>query len=191
MPDLLTQHNLVTLFVFTTGIVSIYQLLEYLTTKNIPWLFRLIRQLWRRVVIRFRGNVPAGARQLVLNFSGHPVLPVQLKDIGQKMRWASPEVITVSLGNVPEDHNFVFTIEKAVEKIALSPEEWQSFPIVVIPAGHPAVWSVVLASLHGRFGYFPDVVRLCPALRVSDEKYEVAEIMSLREIRHNSRSKRA
>ena len=190
MGDLLTQNNLVTLFALTTGIVSIYQLLEYLSTKNIPWLLRLIRGVWRGVVRRFRGDISDGPRQLILNFSGHPVLPGQQQDIGQMMHWPSPEVIDVSLGNVAEDHNFVATIEKAVEKIDLTPEEWQTTPLVVIPAGYAAVWSVVLAELHGRLGYFPDVVRLRPAKTVSNEKFEVAEIMSLREVRHNSRDKR-
>lgn len=93
MGDLLTQNNLVTLFALTTGIVSIYQLLEYLSTKNIPWLLRLIRGVWRGMVRRFRGDISDGPRQLILNFSGHPVLPGQQQDIGQMMHWPSPEVI--------------------------------------------------------------------------------------------------
>jgi hypothetical protein len=190
MNEFFTQNNLVTLFLFTTGIVSIIELLEYLITKNIPWLFRLMRGVWRGLLRRFSGDTPDGTRQLIINFSGHPVLPGQQKDIGQMMHWQTPEVITVSLGNVAEDHHFVSTIEKAVEKVALSPEEWQSTPLVVIAAGYTAVWSVVLAELHGRLGYFPDVVRLRPASTASNEKFEVAEILNLREVRHNSRDKR-
>jgi hypothetical protein len=190
MNEFFTQNNLLVVFWFTAGIVSIIELLEYLVTKNIPWLFRLMRGVWRGLVRRFSGDMPDGTHQLIINFSGHPVLPGQQKDIGHMMHWPSPEVINVSLGNVAEDHNFVSTIEKAVEKVALSPEEWQSTPIVVIPAGYSALWSVVLAELHGRLGYFPDVVRLRPASTVSNEKYEVAEIMNLREVRHKSRDKR-
>jgi hypothetical protein len=190
MNEFFTQNNLLVVFWFTAGIVSIIELLEYLVTKNIPWLFRLMRGVWRGIARRFSGGISDGSRQLIINFSGHPVLPGQQKDIGQMMHWPTPEIINVSLGNVAEDHNFVSTIEKAVEKVALSPEEWQSTPIVVIAAGYSAVWSVVLAELHGRLGYFPDVVRLRPASTVSNEKFEVAEIMNLREIRHNSRDKR-
>jgi hypothetical protein len=190
MNEFFTQNNLLVVFWYTAGIVSIIELLEYLVTRNIPWLLRLIRGLWRGVARRFRGDISQGARQLIINFSGHPVLPGQQQDIGQMMHWPSPEVIDVSLGNVTEDHNFVSTIEKAVEKITLSPEEWQATPLVVIPAGYAAIWSVVLAELHGRLGYFPDVVRLRPAKTVSNEKFEVAEIMNLREVRHNSRDKR-
>lgn len=190
MNEFFTQNNLFVVFWFTAGLVSIIELLEYLVTKNIPWLFRLMRGVWRGMARRFSGGISEGTRQLIINFSGHPVLPGQQKDIGKMMHWPSPEIINVSLGNVAEDHNFVSTIEKAVEKIALSPEEWQSTPIVVIAAGYSAVWSVVLAELHGRLGYFPDVVRLRPASTVSNEKFEVAEIMNLREVRHKSRDKR-
>ena len=134
--------------------------------------------------------VKAVSRQLVLNFSGHPVLPIQKQNIEQLMHWRSLEVLDVSLGNVPEDENFVPSIAKALEKIDLTPEEWQTTPLVVVPAGYSLIWSVVLAELHGRLGYFPDVVRLCPSTKPSMEKYEVAEIMNLREVRHNSRDKR-
>jgi len=142
------------------------------------------------VARRFRGDISQGARQLIINFSGHPVLPGQQQDIGQMMHWSSSEVINVSIGNVPEDHNFVPSIEKSVEKIPLSPEEWQSIPVVVIPSGYSQIWSVVMAELHGRLGYFPDVVRLRFSSSISNEKFEVAEIMNLREVRHNSRDKR-
>lgn len=190
MNEFFTQNNLLVVFWFTAGIVSIIELLEYLVTKNIPWLLRLIRGLWRGVVRRFRADISDGTRQLILNFSGHPVLDAQKRDIGQMMHWSSSEVINVPIGNVPEDHNFISSIEKAVQKIALSPEEWQSTPVVVIPAGYSQIWSVVMAELHGRLGYFPDVVRLRESSTVSNEKFEVAEIMNLREVRHNSRDKR-
>jgi hypothetical protein len=61
---------------------------------------------------------------------------------------------------------------------------------VAVPAGYAPAWSVVLAELHGRLGYFPDLVRLRPAARQSKEKYEVVEIISLREIRNQARAKR-
>jgi len=126
----------------------------------------------------------------VLNYSGHPVLPGQKLEIEKRMYWTSCDVINVMFGNVPEDHNFATTIIQAVEGTSLSPEEWQTTPLVVIPPGYSAIWSVVLAELHGRLGYFPDVVRLRPAPSGSAEKFEVAEILNLGEIRHLSRHKR-
>lgn len=128
--------------------------------------------------------------RLVMNFSGHPVLPGQKIAIEGFMHWASSDVINVVLGNIPEDHTFSASITQAIERTGLSPMEWQSTPLVVIPAGYSAIWSVVLTDLHGRLGYFPDVVRLRPAPSGSAEKFEVAEIMNLATIRHISRQKR-
>jgi hypothetical protein len=190
MSNLLNQNHLLILFAFSAGLVSIFQLLEYLITKNIPWLFRLIRGTWRAFQRRLAGKALVDSRKLILNFSGHPVLPGQQQSIERQMRWASSEVIDVSLGNIAEDHKFVSAIEKAVERIGLSQEEWQATPFVVIPAGYSAVWTVVQAILHGRLGHFPDVVRLRPAPPLSVEKFEVAEIMNLHEVRHHSRDKR-
>lgn len=189
MNDMLNQINPLILFAFTTGLVSIFQLLEYLFTKNIPWLLRLIRGLWRSMMRRLKGGHQVESRKVILNFSGHPVLQGQQKAVEKLMHWPSSKVIDVSLGNVAEDHKFISTIEKAVDSIELSPEEWQTTPFVVIPAGYSAVWSVVQAMLHGRIGHFPEVVRLRPAATRSAE-FEVAEIMNLHKVRHKSREKR-
>lgn len=130
-------------------------------------------------------------RQLVLNFSGHPVLSKQQQDIRILMGWISVVVIDVTLGNVPEDNNFIGSIVGAIDDICLSPDEWQSIPMVVIPSGYSPIWSIVLAELHGRLGYFPDVVRFRASIQPSSERFEVAEIMNLREVRHQSRRKRS
>jgi len=157
MTDILTQNNLLTFFAITAGVVSIIELLEYLVTKNIPWLWRLLQGLLKRVIRRIKGNIPDGVQHIILNFSGHPVLPGQLK---------------------------------AIEKVDLSPVQWQVSNIVALPAGYSAIWSVVLAEIHGRLGYFPDVVHLRPSAAAATEKFEVAEIMNLRQVRHASRGKR-
>jgi hypothetical protein len=190
MIEWFSQNSLLTFFAFATGLVSILQLLEYLQSKNIPWLFRVLRGVWKRVKRRFRGSAVTGGTSLVLNFSGHPVMPGQIKTIEKQLHWPKSRVIDVPVGTVAEDRKFVANVVKAIEHIDLSPEEWQRAGIVVIPAGYSAIWSVVLAELHGRLGYFPDVVHLRPSPPASEEKFEVAEIMNLREVRHASREKR-
>ena len=190
MNDILTQNNLLTFFAITAGVVSIIELLEYLVTKNIPWLWRLLQNLWKSVIRRIKGNIPDEVQHIILNFSGHPVLPGQLKAIEKILQWPSPQVIDVPVGTVAEDRNFIANIVKAIEKLDLSPVQWQASSIVALPAGYSAIWSVVLAEIHGRLGYFPDVVHLRPSSPVSEEKFEVAEIMNLRQVRHASREKR-
>ena len=186
MNDLLTHINLLTFFAITGGVVSIIQLLEYLVTKNIPWLIRLLQALWKKIIRTLKGNNPDSAQSIVLNFSGHPVLPGQLKTIEKLLQWPSTRVMDVQVGTIAEDRNIV----KAIEKIDLSPVQWQTTSIVAIPAGYSAIWSVVLAEIHGRLGYFPDVVHLRPSSAVTGEKFEVAEIMNLRQVRHSSIDKR-
>jgi hypothetical protein len=129
-------------------------------------------------------------KPLILNFSGHPVTAGQQQAIEKLMHWSASGLVDVRLGNVPEDNNFVPFITKAIESAGLLPEDWQTTTFVTVPAGYPAAWSVILAELHGRLGYFPDVVRLRPTRSGASEKYEVAEIISLRQLRHESRGKR-
>ena len=191
MPELLTVNNLNLLFWFAAGLLSVSQYLEFLFTKNIPWLWRIARQVWRKIRRSFGKKADdAHLQRLILNFSGHPVSPGQQQAIEKQMQWTSSSVVDVRLGNVPEDNTFEAAITKAIDRTELSPEEWQTTPIVAVPAGYPAVWSVILASLHGRLGHFPDVARLRPTPPGSGEKYEVAEILNLREHRHASRGKR-
>jgi len=98
-------------------------------------------------------------------------------------------VLDVALGNVPEDEHFIPAIEKAIDRLDLTSKEWEQ-PIVVIPAGYAPIWSVLQPILHGRLGHFPDVVRLRPVDPLTGVRYEVAEIMPLQQLRHESRGKR-
>jgi len=157
------QHNLFTFFAITAGVVSIFQLFEYFVTKNIPWLIQLLSNFWKSLIHTIKGNIPDSVQYIVLNFSGHPVLSDQLKTIEKLLQWPSSEVMDVQLGTIAEDRNFIANIVKAIEKIDLSPVQWQASSIVAIPAGYSAIWSVVLAEIHGRLGYFPDVVHVRPS----------------------------
>ena len=142
------------------------------------------------MIRRIKGNIPDGVQHIILNFSGHPVLPGQLKAIEKILQWPSPKVIDVPVVTIAKDRNFMTNIVKAIEKVDLSPVQWQASNIVALPAGYSAIWSIVLAEIHGRLGYFPDVVHLQPSAAAAAEKFEVAEIMNLRQVRHASRVKR-
>ena len=187
MPDIMNQHSLFVLFTFAAGIVSILEILEFLFTKNIPWLARLLQKAWRRLTRFFRKR--QGGLTMILNCSGHPVHPAQKSAIENLMHWQEAEVLDVALGNVPEDEHFIPAIEKAVDRLDLTSKDWEQ-PIVVIPAGYAPIWSVLQPILHGRLGHFPDVVRLRPVDPITGVRYEVAEIMPLQQLRHESRGKR-
>jgi len=96
----MSQQNLVILFTITAGIVSILEILEFLFTKNIPWLARLLQKAWRRLGRIFRKR--QGGLTLIVNCSGHPVHSAQKSAIEKLMHWQDAEVLDVPLGNVPE-----------------------------------------------------------------------------------------
>jgi len=172
------------------GIVSVLQLLEYLVTKNIPWILRFIANLFRRSKRLLKKKSDSDERYLVLNFSGHPVMQGQQKKIRNLMEWPTIEVFDVPIGTVNEDERFLKIAIQKTDSIGLRPKEWQTTPIVVIPSGYSPLWSALLAELHGRLGHFPDIVRLRPAPQGEKEKFQVAEILDLRDIRHQARTKR-
>ena len=190
MDDSSTLSILTLVTLIAGGIVSVLQLLEYLVTRNIPWILRFIGNLFRRSKRYFSKKSDKEERCLVLNFSGHPVLQKQQKKIRNLMGWSNLEVIDVPIGTVNEDERFYKIAIQKTDSIGLRPNEWQTIPIVVIPSGYSPLWSALLAEIHGRLGHFPDVVRLRPAPQGEKEKFEVAEILDLRDIRHQARGKR-
>lgn len=186
----LLEQGLGSLFAFAAGILACKELIEYVFTKNLPWFSRLFRNGVRRAKRLFWNRSKEEGRFLALNFSGHPVLPGQQKVIQQRMGWPKLEVIDVPMGTLKEDENFLKTAIQKVDGIDLLPDEWQTFSLVAIPSGYSPLWSALLAEIHGRLGHFPDVVRLRPAPQGEKEKFEVAEILDLRDIRHQARAKR-
>ncbi|MBE7557392.1 MAG: hypothetical protein HS126_40660 [Anaerolineales bacterium] len=187
----MNMENILTLFAIAAGVVAVIELLEYIFTKNIPWLFWLVTRLWRWGRRQLGRNVvAAGQRYLVLNFSAHPLLPQQRQAIQARLCWPKLEIIDTGLGNVNEGNDFVTQVLGYIDKINLTPEQWQTACLAVVAAGYAPAWAVLLAELHGRLGYFPDMVRLRPAGTNAEEKFEVAEIVSLREIRNRARAKR-
>ncbi len=186
----LLEQGLGTLFAFAAGILACKELIEYIFTKNLPWLSRLARNSVRRIKRVFRNPSKEDGRFLALNFSGHPVLPGQQKAIQKRMGWPKLDVIDVPMGTIAEDENFLKIAILKVDGIDLLPSEWQTFSLVAIPSGYSPLWSALLAEMHGRLGHFPDVVRIRPAPQGEKEKFEVAEILDLRDIRHQARGKR-
>ncbi len=186
----LLEQGLGTLFAFAAGVLACKELIEYIFTKNLPWISRLFRNGFRRVRRIFRNRPGENSRFLALNFSGHPVPQGQQQAIKTRMGWPKLEVIDVAMGTVAEDESFLKNALRKVDGIDLLPNEWQTTPLVVIPSGYSPLWSALLAEIHGRLGHFPDVVRLRRTPQGERETFEVAEILDLRDIRHLARTKR-
>jgi len=76
------------------------------------------------------------------------------------------------------------------DRAGLTPEEWQTLPIIVNPPSLNFSAVTLLAELHGRCGYFPAIVRLRPVPGSLPTRFEVAEIINLQVVREKARVKR-
>ena len=76
-----------------------------------------------------------------------------------------------------------------VELVGLTQAEWETLPIVVNPPGFVPGALCLLSELHGRMGYFPAVVRLCPVAGSNPRMYELAEIINLQALRDAARER--
>jgi hypothetical protein len=77
------------------------------------------------------------------------------------------------------------------DRVGFSPEEWQTRPILVVLPALSSSARVLLAELHGRMGYFPPIIRMRQVQGVVPPRFEVAEIISLQDVRAAARARRA
>ena len=125
---------------------------------------------------------------LILNFS-HPLTPDHIIQI----QTLTGHTIT-DARHVPAQFDHEQPIIPQVESLAdacdLSPEQWQSTPLLVVPPALNFIAVALLAELHGRMGYFPTCIRLRPVAGSRPPRYEVAEVLDLQAVRDAARQKR-
>jgi len=123
---------------------------------------------------------------VILNF-GHPLTEEQRTQI-QALCGAIAKIhdITVQIDEVKPLQE---QISALVDVIQLSPQEWQSLPLLINPPGYAPAALVLLAELHGRMGHFPSLIRLRPTVGTVTT-YEVAELLNLQSIRDAARKHR-
>jgi len=125
---------------------------------------------------------------IVLNFS-HPLTQEQKTQIETLTREEIKEVrqLRVSFDN---EKPFVPQVMELVDSCGLSPEEWQTERILVVPPSLNFIAVTLIAELHGRMGYFPPIVRIRPVEGAVPPKFEVAEIIDLQAVRDRARKER-
>lgn len=124
---------------------------------------------------------------LLLNFS-HPLTPEQIRQV-EALAGQPVEVLDIPV-HFDNNQPFLPQLEALMERISLSPTEWQSRPILVNPPSLNFITALLLAELHGRMGYFPPVLRLRPISGALPPRYEAAEILNLNEVRERARAAR-
>jgi hypothetical protein len=85
---------------------------------------------------------------------------------------------------------FAEQIATLIDSLGLSPAEWQTEPILLIPPALNFGAAAVLAELHGRCGYFIPIVRTRPVPNSLPPRFEAAEIINLQAIRDAARPRR-
>jgi len=125
---------------------------------------------------------------IILNLS-HPLTPVHLQQIASLTQEKPARVIEIPSQIDPQQLLMPQVIVLA-NRACLSPEEWQTLPLLVNPPSLNFIALAFLAELHGRCGYFPAHLRLRPVKGSSPPQYEVAEVLNLQAIRDQARTKR-
>lgn len=127
----------------------------------------------------------------VVNFT-HPLTSEQLEQLKAITGQETERVIDVKAQFDPE-RPFADQARELVESVGLSPEEWQTLPLLVNLPSLNVIAALVLAEVHGRCGYFPAVLRLKPRRQegvAGPPQFEVAEVLNLQAVREAARTKR-
>jgi len=125
---------------------------------------------------------------LILNFT-HPLTPEQVAQI-ETLTGQTVERTIETPSHFDNDKAFVPQVEALADACRLTPAEWQTTPLLVVPPALNFIAVTLLAELHGRMGYFPSCVRMRPVPGVVPPHYEVAEILPLNDVRERARGKR-
>ncbi len=131
---------------------------------------------------------------LLLNFT-HPLTPDHLQQLqaltGQPPHGGQPVEQVVEINSqVDPQQPLAPQVAALADRAGLSPAEWQTQPILVVPPSLNFITAALLAELHGRMGYFPPIVRLRPVPGSTPTHYEVAEVINLQQVRDDARTRR-
>jgi hypothetical protein len=125
---------------------------------------------------------------IVLNFS-HPLTGEQVSAVEQKLGQSVERILPLP-AQFDQQQPFAPQLAQLLSTVELSPQEWQSAPLLVVLPSLSGIAAVVLAELHGRMGYFPPIVRLRPVEGALPPRYDVAEVINLQSVRDAARLKR-
>lgn len=124
----------------------------------------------------------------IINFA-HPLTRDQLAGIQALANIKIAGVIEVG-SKIDLNKAIEPQIEAMLDQINLTPQEWQTKPILINLPSLNFSTAALLAQLHGRVGYFPSILRLKPDTGGLAPRFEVAEILNLQAMRERARGKR-
>jgi hypothetical protein len=125
---------------------------------------------------------------ILLNFS-HPITDAQRRQIEALAGNGIAQVIAV-MPQFDEQLPFLPQLHALLAQIELTPDQWQSEPILVVLPSLNFITAGLLAELHGRMGYFPPIVRTRPVAGAIPRRFEIGEIIDLQHLREQARRQR-
>jgi len=125
---------------------------------------------------------------ILLNFS-HPLTPAQTAQL-EALTGQRAERVIEKMAGFDHAQSFAEQVRALVDAVGLTPQEWQTAPLVVIPPALNFIAVIVLAELHGRMGYFPTVARLRPLPDTLPPQFEIGEVVNLKSVRDAARTRR-
>ena len=125
---------------------------------------------------------------IILNFS-HPLISQHVQQIESLAGESVTEVRDIP-ARFDNQRPFADQVRALVDDIGLSPADWQTLPLIINPPSYTFAAVVLVAELHGRMGYFPTLLRMRPIPDSTPHRFEVAEIISLQQVRSQARLKR-
>lgn len=125
------------------------------------------------IVVNFAHPLTAEQREQAAALAGRPV--ERVIDVPTHFDDAAP---------------FAPHVAALVAAAGLTAEEWQTLPLLVNLPSYGPIVAVLLAYLHGLSGHFPAVLRLRPAADSLPMGFDVAEVLSLDQVRTAGRAVR-
>lgn len=129
---------------------------------------------------------------LLLNFA-HPLTETHLRQLEALLGQPVARVVDVPAHfdtARPFVEQTVALVDRAAQLAGLTPETWQTAPLLVNPPSLNFITATLLAELHGRAGYFPPILRTRPLPDAVPPRFEVVEVINLNALREAARGRR-
>ncbi len=127
---------------------------------------------------------------LTLIHFAHPLTEEQLRQIEALAGRKVERVIAVD-AQIDPARPLASQVAEMADRAGLSPQEWQTLPLLILLPSLNDLAGVLLAELHGRMGYFPSIVRMRPVPEAVPPRFEAVEIIYLQAVRDAARAGRS
>lgn len=124
---------------------------------------------------------------ILLNFS-HPLTSDQAAQLEAQL--GGPVAIRTIPAQFDHARPFAPQVAALADAANLSPDEWQTAPLLVNLPGYAPAAGCLLAEIHGRSGHFPALLRLSPVPGSVPTIYAVSEVINLQDVRDAARQAR-